>query len=282
MNYEDLFEQIKKKKSFLCVGLDSDIDKIPKHLLTEKDPVLEFNKQIIDATAPYTVAYKLNTAFYESLGWEGWMQMETTINYINYTYPDIFVIADAKRGDIGNTSKKYAETFFDRINANAVTVAPYMGKDSVSPFLEWGDNKWTIILNHTSNDGAKDLQQYHIEETGDRVFEHMLKKAINEWNATPDKAMFVAGATYPESFGFIRAIAPDHFLLGPGIGAQGGNLEEVCKHALNDSCGILVNSSRGIIFADNSENFAKAAQDEAKKLQQQMEKILIKNSLIAA
>lgn len=274
MNYNQLFEQIKKKQSFLCVGLDSDIDKIPKHLLTEKDPVLEFNKQIIDATAPYTVAYKLNTAFYESLGWEGWMQLETTVNYINYTYPDIFVIADAKRGDIGNTSKKYAEAFFDRINTDAVTVAPYMGKDSLSPFLEWGDNKWTIILDHTSNSGSEDLQTLHIEENGDRIFEHILKTAVNEWGATPDKTMFVVGATHPESFGFVRNIIPDHFLLVPGIGAQGGNLEEVCTYALNDSCGILVNSSRGIIFADNSENFAKEAQNEAKKLQKKMETIL--------
>lgn len=274
MNYEKLFEQIKKKKRFLCVGLDSDISKIPGHLLELKDPLLEFNTQIIDATAPYTVAYKLNTAFYEVLGWEGWMQLESTVKYIKHNYPDIFVIVDAKRGDIGNTSKMYAKAFFENIGADAVTVAPYMGKDSVEPFLEWGDDTWTIILDHTSNDSSEDLQTLHIEENGDRIFEHILKKAINEWGASPDKTMFVVGATHPESFGFVRNIIPDHFLLVPGIGAQGGNLEEVCTYALNDSCGILVNSSRGIIFVDNSKNFARSAQNEAKKLQKKMETIL--------
>lgn len=279
MNYDQLFKQIQEKKSFLCVGLDPDIDKIPQFLRKNPHPLLEFNKAIIDKTAQYAVAYKLNTAFYEALGYEGWMQLETTINYIHYNYRNIEVIADAKRSDIGNTAIQYAKAFFEIMDADGVTIAPYMGKDSVEPFLNYKD-KWTIILTLTSNESSNDLQALHIEETGDMVYEHILKKSVNEWGATPDKSMFVIGATKADSLKFVRAIAPDHFLLIPGIGAQGGSLEEVAKYGLNDHCGLLVNNSRGIIFTSNNEDFAEAAGEKARETQRMMEIILKQNHLI--
>lgn len=279
MNYKQLFEQIYKKQSFLCVGLDSDIDKIPQHFRKNQHPLLEFNKAIIDKTAPYTVAYKLNTAFYETLGYEGWMQLGVTVNYIHYNHPNIEVIVDAKRGDIGNTSAQYAKAFFDVMDADAVTVAPYMGKDSIVPFLEYKD-KWTIILNLTSNESSSDLQTLHIEENGTLVYEHMLKKAVNEWGATKENSMFVVGATKAESLKSIREIIPDHFLLIPGVGAQGGSLKEVAKYGLNSHCGLLVNSSRNIIFASNGTDFAEVAAEAAKAIQKEMQIILHQNHLI--
>lgn len=279
MNCKQLFQQIQKKQSFLCVGLDSDIDKIPQHFRKLKDPLLAFNEAIIDATAQYAVAYKLNTAFYEALGFEGWISLDATVKYIHFTYPNVEVIVDAKRGDIGNTSTQYAKAFFDVMEADAVTVAPYMGKDSVGPFLEYKD-KWTIILNLTSNGGSSDLQTLHIEENSDMVYEHMLKKAINEWGATTENSMFVVGATKAESLMFVRAITPDHFLLIPGVGAQGGSLKEVAKYGLNKHCGLLVNSSRGIIFASNGDDFDKAAGEAAKEIKQEMKDILSQNHLI--
>jgi orotidine-5'-phosphate decarboxylase len=278
MNYQKLLEQIHKKKSFLCVGLDSDINKIPQFLRENINPILDFNKAIIDATAPYVVAYKLNTAFYEVLGYEGWLQLQSTINYIKFNHPDILVIADAKRGDIGNTSYQYAKAFFEIMDADAVTVAPYMGKDSVEPFLKYKD-KWIIILNLTSNESASDLQTLHIEENGDLVYEHMLKKAL-EWGATCNKSMFVVGATKAESLMFVRKIVPDHFLLIPGIGAQSGSLEEVAKYGFNEYCGLIVNNSRGIIFASNEKDFPKVAREKALEMQQKMEEILRKNFII--
>ena len=281
MNYEELFKQIQKKKSFLCVGLDTDITKIPDFLRTKKESSFDFNQEIIDATAQYAVAYKPNLAFYEVLGMAGWLQLEMTIKYLKEKYPEILIIADAKRGDIGNTSKMYAQAFFKKLGADAITIAPYMGKDSVQPFLEYED-KWSIILNLTSNEGSIDLQTCHIKENELLVHEHMLKKATEEWGATPDKAMFVVGATKAESLKAIRQIVPDHFLLIPGVGAQGGSLEEVATYGLNKSCGLLVNNSRQIIYASKDRDFAQAAAREAQKMQLAMEKILVDAELIKA
>jgi orotidine-5'-phosphate decarboxylase len=252
MNYEQLFQQIKEKKSFLCTGLDSDIQKLPKHLLGTKSPIFEFNRQIIDATAKYSVAYKPNLAFYESEGTAGLKALEDTVAYIRKNYPEIFIIADAKRGDIGNTSKLYARAFFENMDFDAVTVAPYMGEDSVSPFLPY-DGKWVILLALTSNKGSEDFQMF---SNGNRkLFEEVLTKS-QQW-AGKDKMMYVVGATKADMLADIRKIVPEHFLLVPGVGAQGGSLEEVAKYGMNEHCGLLVNSSRGIIFADSSENFAK-------------------------
>ncbi len=275
MNYQALFEQIKKKKSFLCVGLDSDVKKIPSHLLKTEDPIFEFNKAIVDATAEYTVAYKPNIAFYECLGAKGWISLEKTVNYIKENYPEVFLIADAKRGDIGNTSKMYASAFFENMPFDSITVAPYMGEDSVTPFLEY-DNKWVILLALTSNKGAFDLQFF--EQNNQRLFERVLEKS-QEWG-TKENMMYVVGATKAEMLGDIRKIAPDHFLLVPGVGAQGGSLQEVAKYGMNNACGLLVNSSRGIIFADSSEKFAEVAKEESKKLQEEMEQLLKEKSLI--
>ncbi|RLJ80178.1 orotidine-5'-phosphate decarboxylase [Pedobacter alluvionis] len=276
MTKQQLFEQIQKKRSFLCVGLDSSLDKIPQHLLKYENPILEFNKQIIDATKDLCVAYKPNTAFYECYGKKGW---ETLIETWKYIPQDIFSIADAKRGDIGNTSAMYAETFFNAASSDmsfdSVTVAPYMGSDSVTPFLTFKD-KWVILLALTSNAGHADFQ---LQEIGaDRLFEKVIKTS-KTW-ATAEQMMYVVGATRGAAFGDVRKLAPDHFLLVPGVGAQGGDLSEVCKYGLNSQCGLLINSSRGIIYASQGEDFAEKAREEALKLQQEMEQILIKAGLV--
>jgi orotidine-5'-phosphate decarboxylase len=270
MNKAALLEQIKSKRSVLCVGLDTDLEKIPQHLLKEDDPVFAFNKAIIDATAAFTVAYKPNIAFYESMGVKGWQSLEKTIQYLDEKYPEIFTIADAKRGDIGNTSKMYAKAFFENMNFDSVTVAPYMGEDSVTPFLDF-PNKWVILLGLTSNKGAFDFQFIENAE-GEVLFESVVKKA-QEW-ATADQLMFVLGATKTEHLARLRAIAPDHFFLVPGVGAQGGSLEEVLKQATNKDYGVLVNSTRGIIYQSNGLDFAQAAGSAASKLQQEMERLL--------
>lgn len=270
MNKQQLFENIKKKQSFLCVGLDTDIKKIPSHLLKEDDPIFAFNKAIIDATAPYCIAYKPNLAFYESMGVKGWMAFEKTIKYLNENYPDHFIIADAKRGDIGNTSAMYARTFFEEMNIDSVTVAPYMGEDSVSPFLGY-EGKWVILLALTSNKGSHDFQ-LTADTQGERLFEKVLRKS-QEW-ADADQLMYVVGATQGKAFQDIRQIVPHHFLLVPGVGAQGGSLEEVCQYGMNSQCGLIVNSSRGIIYASNGTDFASAARQAAQDLQQQMAKQL--------
>ena len=263
MNRQELVSNIKKKKSFLCVGLDTDIQKIPKHLLSNENPILAFNKAIIDATKEYAVSYKLNIAFYECLGAKGWEILEETLNYIP---EDIFTISDAKRGDIGNTSKMYAKAFFENMNFNSVTVAPYMGQDSVSPFWTY-DNKWVILLALTSNKGGDDFQQ--IEDANGPLYKQVMEKSAT-WGSK-NNLMYVVGATRPEMFKEIRAIAPDHFLLVPGVGAQGGTLEDVCQYGLNEDIGLLINSSRGIIYAGDGPDFAQKAALEAKKLQEQME-----------
>lgn len=270
MTKQQLFEQIQKKKSFLCVGLDSDIKKIPEHLLDGDDPLYAFNKDIIDATASYCVAYKPNLAFYESMGLKGWHAFEKTVAYIRQRYPQHFVIADAKRGDIGNTSEMYARSFFDEMKLDAVTVAPYMGVDSVKPFLLY-PQRWVILLALTSNIGSADFQ-LTTDETGERLFEKVLRIS-REW-ATDEEMMYVVGATQGKLFEDVRRIIPDHFLLVPGVGAQGGSLEEVCRYGMNKHCGLLVNSSRAIIYAGNDEDFANAAADEALKLQQEMKEML--------
>lgn len=266
MNKQQLFENIKRKQSFLCVGLDTDIKKIPEHLLKEEDPIFAFNKAIIDATAPYCIAYKPNLAFYESMGVKGWIAFEKTVEYIKKNYPDQFIIADAKRGDIGNTSAMYARTFFEELDIDAVTVAPYMGEDSVTPFLTY-EKKWVILLALTSNKGSHDFQLTEDKE-GERLFEKVLRKS-QEW-ANDQNMMYVVGATQGKMFEDIRKIVPNHFLLVPGIGAQGGSLEEACKYGMNSKCGLIVNSSRAIIYADKSEAFAQAAKNEAEKVQKQM------------
>lgn len=273
MNRQELIAQIQQKQSFLCVGLDVDLNKFPKHLLQDEDPIFEFNKQIIDATAPYCVAYKPNLAFYEAYGVKGIMAFEKTVRYIKQNYPEQFVIADAKRGDIGNTSKMYARTFFGEYDVEALTVAPYMGEDSVTPFLDGYDGKWVILLALTSNKGSFDFQLTE-DKDGERLFEKVIRKS-QQWG-NPQNMMYVVGATRGEMFKDIRAVAPDHFLLVPGVGAQGGSLEEVCKYGMTKDCGLLVNSSRGIIFADNTENFATIAAAKAKELQQQMAEELAK------
>ena len=272
MTKQELTDQILKKQSFLCIGLDTDINKIPEHLLDSSDPVYEFNKAIIDATAKYCVAYKPNLAFYEAYGLKGWLAFEKTVAYIKQRYPEMFLIADAKRGDIGNTSEMYARSFFDNLNMDAVTVAPYMGKDSVQPFL-LHKNKWVILLALTSNEGSHDFQLME-DVNGEKLFEKVLKTS-QEW-ATKEQMMFVVGATQDKSLGRVREIAPEHFLLVPGLGAQGGSLEEVCKAGMNSSCGLLVNSSRAIIYADNTENFASTAGKEAQKVQIEMADMLRK------
>lgn len=277
MTHEQLFNIIRKKKSFLCIGLDTDIQKIPKHLIDTDDPVFEFNKAIINATHDLAVAYKPNIAFYESMGPKGWESLVKTVNHIRNTTKDIFIIADAKRGDIGNTSAMYAKTFFETYDFDAVTVAPYMGRDSVSPFLAF-DGKWSIVLALTSNPGANDFQLLNDINTGKKLFENVLTKA-SSW-ASKDQIMFVVGATKAESLSDIRKIIPDHFLLVPGIGAQGGSLQEVAKHGLNKQCGLLVNSSRGIIYASNTTDFAESARNSAMEVRDEMEDLLSDASLI--
>lgn len=270
----ELFENINKKKSFLCIGLDTEISKLPKHLLSYDDPVYEFNKQIIDATHKYTIAYKPNLAFYECNGIKGILSLEKTVNYIRKFYPELFIIADAKRGDIGNTSKMYAEAFFKNMDYDAVTVAPYMGSDSVKPFLQF-ENKWVILLALTSNEGAFDFQ--YTKENDDVLFEKVLKTS-QQW-ANEDNMMYVVGATKADMLEKVRKIIPNHFLLVPGVGAQGGSLQEVAKYGLNNKCGLIVNSSRAIIFADNTENFAKVAEQKAKEVQEEMMELLSKYNI---
>lgn len=267
MTRQELIENIKTRRSFLCVGLDTDIKKIPQHLLNEENPYFAFNKAIIDATAPYCIAYKPNTAFYECQGLKGWEALELTVEYLRKNYPNHFIIADAKRGDIGNTSKMYAATFFEEMNVDAVTVAPYMGEDSVTPFLEYND-KWVILLDLTSNKGSHDFQ-FIKDENGIALYEHVLCTS-SKW-AGDNKIMYVVGATQGSMFAEIRKIAPTNFLLVPGVGAQGGSLEEVCKYGMTNECGLLVNSSRGIIYASNGTDFAEVAASEARKLQEQMD-----------
>jgi orotidine-5'-phosphate decarboxylase len=268
MNKAELVAQIKNKKSYLCVGLDTDPTKIPSHLLKEKDPIFEFNKYIIDATIDYAVAYKPNLAFYESLGKAGWESLEKTLEWIP---KDVFTIADAKRGDIGNTATMYAKAFFEQLSFDSVTVAPYMGEDSVTPFLAFKD-KWAIVLGLTSNAGSKDFQQLTVTESGEPLYKEVLKKCAT-WGSS-ENLMFVVGATKASYFKEIRTIVPEHFLLVPGVGAQGGNLQEVSEFGLNASCGLLVNSSRNILYAGSDAQFAEAAKAEAKKMQQEMSKYL--------
>jgi orotidine-5'-phosphate decarboxylase len=267
MKRSELVDQIKNKQSFLCVGLDTDLSKIPTHLLTENDPLFAFNKAIIDATHDLAVAYKPNLAFYERHGSKGWESLEKTIQYIP---KECFIIADAKRGDIGNTSSYYAKTFFETLPCDAVTVAPYMGEDSVTPFLNH-QGKWVVLLALTSNKGAFDFQ-FIKDQDGIPLFEHVLKAATG-WS-TPEQMMFVIGATRAEAIGEVRKIVPDHFFLVPGIGAQGGSLEEVVEFGWNDECGLLVNSSRGIIYASSGTDFASAARYEAQKLQKEMHQLM--------
>jgi orotidine-5'-phosphate decarboxylase len=276
MTLQQIINQIKTKKSFLCVGLDSDIAKVPAHLLSKEKPVLEFNKAIIDATAPYTIAYKPNLAFYESRGLKGWQDLEETVSFIKQNYPEIFLIADAKRGDIGNTSKMYAEAFFKQLPFDSVTVAPYMGADSVQPFLEFND-KFVILLALTSNAGAADFQ-YFTNHSNKLLFTEVIEKS-QQWGSK-EKMMYVVGATKASMLVNIRQSAPEHFLLVPGVGAQGGSLEEVAKYGMTSDCGLIVNASRSIIFASNKDDFAHAAAIEAKSMQQEMEKLLITYKVI--
>lgn len=266
MNRQQLIEQIKTKKSFLCVGLDTDLKKVPQHILNEEDPIFSFNKAIIDATAPYCVSYKPNLAFYEAFGVKGLISFEKTVKYLKETYPHHFIIADAKRGDIGNTSAMYARTFFEEYDIDSLTVAPYMGEDSVTPFLGY-EGHWVILLALTSNKGSLDFQMT-TDEQGERLFEKVLKKS-QQWG-TKDNMMYVVGATQGRMFEDIRKLAPEHFLLVPGVGAQGGSLEEVCRYGMTSDCGLLVNSSRGIIYASTGSDFAEVAGQKAKELQEQM------------
>jgi len=272
MTRHELIEQIRAKKSFLCVGLDTDLNKIPKHLLETEDPIFEFNKAIIDATKDFCVAYKPNIAFYEQYGEKGWASLEKTLNYIP---KNIFTIADAKRGDIGNTSTYYAKTFFEYLPFDSVTIAPYMGEDSVTPFLDF-PGKWAIVLALTSNKGAMDFQIIK-DENGEEFFKSVLRKTSTWGN--PENMMYVVGATRAEQIGEVRAIVPDSFFLVPGVGAQGGSLEDVCQYGWNKDCGLLVNSSRAILYASNGENFAQKAREEAQKVQTEMANILIEKGL---
>jgi orotidine-5'-phosphate decarboxylase len=273
MTTKELIDQIKIKKSFLCVGLDVDLNKIPPHLLELEDPIFEFNKAIIDATHDLAVAYKPNTAFFEAYGIKGWQSLQKTINYINENYPEIFTIADAKRGDIGNTSSMYAKAFFEDLNFDSVTVAPYMGKDSVEPFLAF-ENKHTILLALTSNEGAFDFQTLNVPEVsgGKELYKQVLETSKTWKNS--ENLMYVVGATKAEYFTEVRKIVPDSFLLVPGVGAQGGSLSEVCKYGMNANVGLLINSSRAIIYASNGSYFAEKAREEALKMQYEMEAIL--------
>ena len=272
MNRQELISEIKTKRSFLCVGLDTDLKKVPQHLLTEDDPIFTFNKAIIDATAPYCVAYKPNLAFYEAFGLKGIAAFEKTVHYLKENYPHHFIIADAKRGDIGNTSDMYARTFFGEYDVDALTVAPYMGEDSVTPFLGY-DGKWVIVLALTSNKGSHDFQ-LTVDKDGTPLFEKVMRTSM-QWGGN-ENMMYVVGATQGKMFEDIRRIAPEHFLLVPGVGAQGGSLSEVCKYGMTKDCGLLVNSSRGIIYAGNGEDYAEVAAEKAKALQSEMDTELTK------
>lgn len=271
MTRANLIAQIRIKKSMLCVGLDTDIEKIPKHLLNQEDPIFEFNKAIIEATAPFTVAYKPNIAFYEAMGISGWKSLEKTVDYLNTHYPDIFTIADAKRGDIGNTSSRYAKAFFETLAFDSITVAPYMGEDSVKPFLEF-DGKWVILLALTSNPGSMDFQNLIDQNSGEMFFEQVLRKG-DEWGNSSN-LMYVVGATRSDRLKQIRAIAKEHFLLIPGVGAQGGSLEDVIKNGMGEDPNLLINSSRGIIYASKNEDFAAAAAEAAQTMQKVMQAFL--------
>lgn len=277
MTSADIFDQIKEKESFLCVGLDSDILKLPKHLLRTDDPIFNFNKGIIDATHDLAVAYKPNLAFYESQGVEGWISLQKTVDYIRQKYPEQFIIADAKRGDIGNTSTLYARAFFENMDFDAVTVAPYMGEDSVKPFLNY-EGKWIILLALTSNKGAFDFQFMENKKDGTKLFENVLKTS-KKWGNN-ENMMYVVGATKAEMLKDIRYHIPHHFLLVPGVGAQGGSLREVVDNGMNDRCGLLVNASRSIIFADDTEDFAEEARKSAREVQSEMSELLKENNLI--
>ena len=277
MNKQELFNQIKKKKSYLCIGLDTDQEKLPAHLKNREDSVLQFNKAIINHTHQTCVAYKINTAFYEAQGIKGWKFLQDTAEYIKANYPEIFLIADAKRGDIGNTSKMYAKAFFEKMPFDAVTVAPYMGKDSITPFLEFKD-KWVIVLGVTSNQGAFDFQFLQSKMQHKAFYEHVIETASSWGDA--ENMMFVVGATKEEQIAEIRQKIPGHFLLVPGIGAQGGSLEKVSSQGMNASCGLLINSSRSIIFSDSSERFAESAKNQAETLQQEMELQLAQHNIL--
>ena len=275
MKIENLINQIKQKKSFLCVGLDVDLDKIPKHLHKHEDPVFEFSKAIIDSTSPFAIAYKPNLAFFESYGLKGWNSLEKIINYINSNHPEIFTIADAKRGDIGNTSSKYARTFFETLNFDSITVNPYMGRDSIEPFLEY-DNKYTILLSLTSNSGSSDFQ-FQLDN-GKPLYLSVIKKSLSWKNK--ENLMYVIGATKAESLKEVREIIPNSFLLVPGIGAQGGSLSDVCRFGLNENCGLIVNSSRQIIYSDNSIDYAKKSAEISSLIQREMSEQLLKKGII--
>ncbi len=275
MKIENLINQIKQKKSFLCVGLDVDLDKIPKHLHKHEDPIFEFSKAIIDSTSPFVIAYKPNLAFFESYGLKGWNSLEKIINYINSNYPEIFTIADAKRGDIGNTSSKYARTFFETLNFDSITVNPYMGRDSIEPFLDY-DNKYTILLSLTSNSGSSDFQ-FQLDN-GKPLYLSVIKKSLSWKNK--ENLMYVIGATKAESLKEVREIIPNSFLLVPGIGAQGGSLSDVCRFGLNENCGLIVNSSRQIIYSDNSIDYAKKSAEISSLIQREMSEQLLKKGII--
>ena len=275
MKIENLINQIKQKKSFLCVGLDVDLDKIPKHLHKHEDPIFEFSKAIIDSTSPFAIAYKPNLAFFESYGLKGWNSLEKIINYINTNYPEIFTIADAKRGDIGNTSSKYARTFFETLNFDSITVNPYMGRDSIEPFLDY-DNKYTILLSLTSNSGSSDFQ-FQLDN-GKPLYLSVIKKSLSWKNK--ENLMYVIGATKAESLKEVREIIPNSFLLVPGIGAQGGSLSDVCRFGLNENCGLIVNSSRQIIYSDNSIDYAKKSAEISSLIQREMSEQLLKKGII--
>jgi orotidine-5'-phosphate decarboxylase len=277
MNRGQLFNQIREKSCYLCIGLDTDFSQIPKFLLEREYPIFEFNRKIIKATADIAVAYKLNTAFYESLGVAGWMSLEMTVNYIRQHYPEIFIIADAKRGDIGNTSKMYASAFFNNMDVDAITVAPYMGKDSVAPFLGYSD-KWVILLGLTSNSGANDFQMLKLHESNNFLFEQVIETSVS-WGSN-ENMMYVVGATQSEWIKKIRAIIPNHFLLIPGVGAQGGSLTEISELGLNEQGGLLVNASRSIIYADKSNKFDYHARQAALEIQKEMTTYLKKKKLL--
>lgn len=277
MTPEQLFEQIRKKKSFLCIGLDSEITKIPEHLLSKDDPIFEFNKAIIDATHDLAIAFKPNLAFYEVHGASGWNSLVKTVKYIKKNYPELLVIADAKRGDIASTARMYAKAYFNSMNCDAVTVSPYLGQDSVTPYLTHED-KWTILLAITSNESFSDFQLIENKETGNKVFEDVVLKSMH-WGSDANM-MYVVGATHPEYFESVRKLAPEHFLLVPGVGEQGGSLRKVAEKGLNHRCGLIVNSSRGIIYADITGKFAESARAKAKKLQVEMEEILAEANLL--
>jgi orotidine-5'-phosphate decarboxylase len=277
MTSDQLFEQIKIKKSFLCIGLDTDLSKIPQHILASEDPIYEFNKAIIDATADLVVAVKPNLAFYEVHGAAGWNSLSKTVKYIRSKYPNLFIIADAKRGDITSTAKMYARTFFQSFDCDAITISPYMGKDSVEPFLDY-KNKWVILLALTSNQSFSDFQMIENKATGKRIFEEVIEKS-SAWGDI-DNTMYVVGATRAELFTDIRKFAPNHFLLVPGVGEQGGSLQDVARYGMNSKCGLLVNSSRGIIYADKTEKFAESARNKAFQMQQEMHQILASANLL--